>query len=63
MSKLIILGLIVVYVGGVWKFWNGFTRTNFNQSLPNRISLALLWPVLFIANKSYRSNFRKALKG
>ncbi|WP_427160831.1 hypothetical protein ACQFX9_04150 [Aliinostoc sp. HNIBRCY26] len=63
MSKLIILGLIVIYVGGVWKFWNGFTRTNFNQSFANRISLALLWPVLFIANKSYRSNFRKALKG
>ncbi|MGH1393634.1 MAG: hypothetical protein ACRAVC_06320 [Trichormus sp.] len=63
MSKLIIFGLIVVYVGGVWKFWNGFSRTNFSQSLPNRISLSLLWPVLLIANKSYRSNFRKALKG
>ncbi|AUT03859.1 hypothetical protein CLI64_27630 [Nostoc sp. CENA543] len=63
MPKLIILGLIVIYVGGVWKFWNGFTRTNFNQSFANRISLSLLWPVLFIANKSYRSNFRKALKG
>jgi hypothetical protein len=63
MSKLIIFGLIVVYVGGVWKFWNGFSRTNFSQSLPNRISLSLLWPVLLITNKSYRSNFRKALKG
>ncbi|UKO98263.1 hypothetical protein [Nostoc sp. UHCC 0870] len=61
--KLLIVALIVVYAGGVWKFWNGFTRTNFSQSLPNRIGLSLLWPVLFVANKSYRSNFRKALKG
>ncbi|WP_066377802.1 MULTISPECIES: hypothetical protein [unclassified Anabaena] len=63
MVKLIIFGLIVVYVGGAWKFWNGFTRTNFTRSLPNRIILTLLWPALFIANTSYRNNFRKALKG
>ncbi|MBE9035990.1 hypothetical protein [aff. Roholtiella sp. LEGE 12411] len=63
MVKLIIFGLIVVYVGGVWKFWNGFERTNFNPSLPNRIGLALLWPALFITNQSYRRNFKKALKG
>ncbi|QOV24431.1 hypothetical protein [Anabaenopsis elenkinii] len=63
MTKLIIFGLIVVYVGGVWKLWNGFERTNFNQTLSNRLSLSLLWPALFIANKSYRRNFRKALKG
>ncbi|QLE59375.1 hypothetical protein [Nostoc sp. TCL26-01] len=63
MGKLIIFGLIVIYVGGVWKFWNGFSRTNFTQSLPNRIGLSLLWPALFIANGAYRRNFRKALKG
>jgi len=63
MIKLLIFGLIVVYVGGVWKFWTGFNRTNFNQTLPNRIGLALLWPALFLANPSYRRNFRKALKG
>lgn len=55
--------LAVVYAGGVWKFWTGFRRTNFNQSLANRIRLSLLWPALFISNQSYRQNFRKALKG
>ncbi|ALF54090.1 membrane protein [Nostoc piscinale CENA21] len=55
--------LLVGYVGLGWKFWNGFTRTNFTPSLPNRIALSLLWPVLFIVNPSYRRNFRKALKG
>ncbi|MBE9201398.1 MULTISPECIES: hypothetical protein [unclassified Nodularia (in: cyanobacteria)] len=63
MIKLIIFGLVVVYVGGVWKLWTGFERTNFSQTLPNRIGLSLLWPALLIANKSYRRNFRKALKG
>ncbi|AKG23288.1 hypothetical protein [Calothrix sp. 336/3] len=61
--KLIIVGLIVVYVAGAWKFWKGYKRTNFNQTLASRITLALLWPALLIANKSYRQNFRKALKG
>lgn len=63
MIKLLVFGLIVVYMGGVWKFWKGFERTNFNPSLPNRIGLSLLWPALFITNQSYRRNFRKALKG
>jgi hypothetical protein len=63
MIKLIVFGLIVVYVGGVWKLWSGFDRTNFSPTLPNRLGLSLLWPALFIANKSYRRNFRRALKG
>ena len=63
MSTLIFIGLIGVYGGGAWKFWNGFERTNFNPSLTNRIGLSLLWPALFITNPSYRRNFRKALKG
>ncbi len=63
MIKLIVFGLIVVYVGGVWKLWSGFDRTNFSQTLPNRLGLSLLWPALFIANQSYRRNFRRALKG
>ena len=56
MGNFIIFALIVVYGGGVWKFWNGF-------GLTNRIGLSLLWPALFITNQSYRRNFRKALKG
>jgi hypothetical protein len=63
MGNLIIFALIVVYLGGGWKFWTGFGRTNFNQALSNRIRLALLWPALFISNESYRRNFKKALKG
>lgn len=63
MSTLIGVVFVVVYVSGIWKFWNGFEKTNFQRSLPNRLILSSLWPVLLIANKSYRRNFRKALKG
>jgi hypothetical protein len=63
MSKLIVFVFVVGYLGLGWKFWKGFMRTDFTPSLPNRIALSLLWPALFIANKSYRRNFRKALKG
>ncbi len=55
--------LFVAYVGGIWKFLSGYRRTNFDSGLPGRITLALLWPVLLISNKSYRRNFQKALKG
>ncbi len=63
MSQLILIVLLVVYFGGAWKFWKGFPRTSFSRSLPNKLILASLWPVLLIANKSYRKNFQKALKG
>ncbi|TAE61606.1 MAG: hypothetical protein EAZ76_15460 [Nostocales cyanobacterium] len=58
----IIICLTVGYVVGAWKFWTGFSKTHFKQSLPNRIGFSLLWPVLFIANSSYRRNFRRALR-
>lgn len=60
MPVLITLIVAALYVGGAWKFWKGFRRTNF---VDNRLSLSLLWPVLVVANKSYRQNFSKALKG
>ncbi|WP_036479391.1 hypothetical protein [Myxosarcina sp. GI1] len=63
MTQLIGIVLLVIYGGGVWKFWKGFRRTSFNPSLPNRLVLAFLWPVLLATNKSYRKNFQKALKG
>ena len=63
MSYLIGLGVLFVYGGGVWKFWQGFHRTNFERGFGNQLTLALLWPVLLIANSSYRKNFSKALKG
>jgi hypothetical protein len=49
---------LYVYVG--YRFWQGFYRTNFTGS---KILLTLLWPVLTLANKSYRKNFQKALRG
>jgi hypothetical protein len=63
MAKLIGIFLLVIYVGGIWKFWKGFSRTNFNPSLPTKVALSILWPALFVANKGYRRNFQKALKG
>ncbi len=63
MGSFITYGLILVYGGGVWKFWNGFRRTNFNVAFTNKLRLALLWPFLLAYSKSYRQNFRKALKG
>jgi hypothetical protein len=60
-----LIGLLIAlgYSFGAWKFWQGFNCTNFDRTLGNRAILSLLWPVLFIANKSYRKNFTKALKG
>jgi hypothetical protein len=60
MWELFGLGLFIVYVLGAWRFWQGFHRTNFSQG---RLGLTLLWPAYFIANKSYRKNFNRALKG
>ncbi|MBE9114703.1 hypothetical protein IQ249_02215 [Lusitaniella coriacea LEGE 07157] len=60
-----LLGIVAVsaYFWGVWKFWKGYGRTNFQPSLPSRIVLSAFWPALILVNKSYRQNFQKALKG
>ncbi|BAZ44946.1 hypothetical protein NIES4102_19630 [Chondrocystis sp. NIES-4102] len=63
MSDLITFILLLVYGGGIWKFLSGYSRTNFDPSLSRKAVLALLWPVFLATNKSYRRNFRKALKG
>ncbi len=63
MGGFITFGLILIYGGGVWKFWNGFRRTSFNGAFTNKLRLSLLWPFLLAYSKSYRQNFRKALKG
>lgn len=63
MSSLIGLILLVTYGGGAWKFWNGFNQTSFSRSFANKARLSLLWPFLLASSKSYRQNFRKALKG
>jgi hypothetical protein len=59
MVGLISFILLVVYLGGAWKFWTGFGQTQYSQSRP---LLTLLWPVMLL-NGSYRQNFRRALKG
>lgn len=59
MSQLLVIALVVVYLGGAWKFWAGFSKTNFESS---RLQLTLFWPVLLF-NRSYRRNFNRALKG
>ncbi len=63
MGGLIGFILLVTYGGGAWKFWNGFSRTNFSRSFTNKLRLSLLWPFLLASSQSYRQNFRKALKG
>ena len=63
MQPLILIILLIVYGGGIWKFWTGYRQTNFTSGFVNKLMLSMLWPVLIIANKSYRRNFQKALKG
>jgi hypothetical protein len=61
--ELVGIGLAIAYIGGMWKFWSGYNRTNFNRDFVTRLSLGFLWLPLVIVNKNYRSNFTKALKG
>ncbi len=63
MVKLLGIVLVIVYIWGCIKFWQGFKRTNFVPTFANRLLLAAFWPALLIVNKSYRQNFQKALKG
>lgn len=58
--KLVALALLAGYGWGVWSFLKGFRRTNYSQG---KLRLALCWPVLFMANGSFRTNFQKALRG
>ena len=60
MGHLALLIGVGVYFWGAAKFWSGFGRTNFTS---NRLLLTAMWPALVIANRSYRQNFQKALKG
>jgi hypothetical protein len=58
--SLISLIALVVYGGGAFKFWKGFQRTHYSDG---KVYLSLLWPLFFVANKTYRQNFNRALKG
>lgn len=61
MGKVVLVLAVIVYGWGAWKFLQGFKRTNYTQG--SGVPLALLWPVLLIANRSFRQNFQKALRG
>jgi hypothetical protein len=63
MQTFIVCGLVGGYVYGVYKFSRNFNRTNFQRSLGTKIVLALLWPVLYVGNGSYRQNFNRTLSG
>ncbi len=62
-GALVVVALVIVYAGGLIKFWRGYQRTNFQPGFVNRLFLAVLWPALLVVNKAYRQNFQKALKG
>jgi hypothetical protein len=57
------ISLAIVYLGGAWTFWKGFNRTQYSRSMGTRVGFALLWPVLFVGNASFRRNFQKTLRG
>jgi hypothetical protein len=61
--EFVTITLLVVYGGGAWKFWSGYKRTRFEPTLPRRVTLSALWPVLLAVSPSYRENFQKAIKG
>lgn len=62
MAKLILFTILVIYLTGIWKFIKGYNYTNFSRQLPNKLLLCIIWPILIVANSSYRHNFQKALK-
>ncbi|AFW94771.1 MULTISPECIES: hypothetical protein [Nostocales] len=66
MIKLLIFGItiyLMVYVGYAWNFWHGFRRTTYEKTLSNQIKLTLLWPVLFVVDRRFRRNFKRAKRG
>eukprot|EP00850_Spirogloea_muscicola_P013351 SM000090S24313 [mRNA] locus=s90:248278:249595:- [translate_table: standard] len=54
--------LFMIYTAGAARFWSGFPRTNYTSSTTTRSALTAAWPVLFIASKAFRDNFKKAVK-
>ena len=54
------IAIVTIYITGAWKFYAGFSQTNFTTG---RVLLALLWPACFAINPRYRKNFGLALRG
>ncbi len=61
--SLIIFGLVSGYIYGIWRFSTNFNRTNFQGNFVMKTGLAILWPVLYVVNGSYRQNFNRTLSG
>ena len=53
--------LFIVYAAGAFRFYSGFQKTTYANSSATKISMTALWPVLFLASKAYRDNFKKAV--
>nr|PNR62758.1 hypothetical protein PHYPA_001182 [Physcomitrium patens] len=53
--------LFIVYAAGAFRFYSGFKKTTYADNSATKISMTALWPVLFIASKAYRNNFKKAV--
>lgn len=53
--------LTVIYVVGAIQFISGFSQTTYSDTVINRFGLTAMWPVLFLASKSFRENFKKAV--
>ncbi|KAG0570521.1 hypothetical protein M758_6G162300 [Ceratodon purpureus] len=53
--------LFIVYAAGAFRFYSGFQKTTYADSSATKISMTALWPVLFVASKAYRDNFKKAI--
>ena len=46
-----------VFVG--IRFWLGYSKTTYTEK--NKAMMVALWPVLVVASKTYRENFKKAM--
>lgn len=53
--------LFIVYAAGAFRFYSGFRKTTYADAPASKISMTALWPVLFLASKAYRDNFKKAI--
>lgn len=51
--------LAVMYIFVAIRFWLGYAKTTYTEQ--NKTMMVGLWPVLVVASKSFRENFKKAL--
>eukprot|EP00245_Coleochaete_scutata_P013609 TRINITY_DN5599_c0_g1_i1.p1 TRINITY_DN5599_c0_g1~~TRINITY_DN5599_c0_g1_i1.p1 ORF type:complete len:136 (-),score=4.93 TRINITY_DN5599_c0_g1_i1:135-542(-) len=54
--------LFAAYAICAARFWAGFNRTTYSDAPATKVTVTALWPVLFVASKAFRDNFKKAVK-